>query len=103
MMKRVLLLAILILGFATSPESHAQGGCPVIKIFSATMTTIAAGESVTLSWEATGARVVNIGGIGEDVGWKGSLVVTPKRTSNYTLVAIAPKCTKGQTLTITVK
>ncbi|MCJ7433938.1 MAG: hypothetical protein MUO77_10660 [Anaerolineales bacterium] len=76
-------------------QPQAQSGCagsPVITSFSATPTTITAGQSATLSWGkvtngANGTFVNSVvldPGFGE-VGSPGSRVVNPSTTTTYTL------------------
>ncbi len=60
---------------------------PAVSNFKATPSTLEAGTTVTLSWEARGARSVKIdNGIG-DVTGKNSVAVMPLKPTTYTLTA----------------
>lgn len=77
---------------------------PVIRAFSAVKTTIAAGESVTLSWDLSGADAafLRYGSTEEGVVSPGSKTVSPTKTTVYTLVAKNDGGTSKTELTITV-
>ncbi len=78
----------------TSSSGGGEGGStinpPVVNSFSASPTSISAGQSSTLSWSLTGASKVSIS---PDVGTSslntlsGTAAVTPASTTIYTLVA----------------
>lgn len=75
---------------------------PASAEFTASRTTIAAGESVTLSWATISAPQVSID---HGVGSKprtGSVSVAPTATTTYTLTATGPMGTLTKQLTITV-
>ena len=75
---------------------------PVSAEFTASRTTIAAGESVTLSWATVSAPQVSIDqGIGSK-SRTGSVSVAPSATTTYTLTATGPAGTVTKQLTITV-
>lgn len=59
---------------------------PMVEFFKASPSTITPSQSSTLSWSVTDATRVFIDGIGE-VGAHGSVVVTPNKTTTYTLRA----------------
>jgi hypothetical protein len=63
------------------------GGAPVISSFTATPSTITAGQSSKLSWATTNAVRVYIVGLGY-VTVNGSADVAPSKTTTYTLNAI---------------
>ena len=66
---------------------------PVIEDFSLSSTTIEEGDSVTLSWNVTGADSVTINnGIGP-VSYSGSLSVSPSASTSYVLTAVCSTCT----------
>ena len=62
---------------------------------------IQSGDSALLSWSAPGARQVTISGIG-NVGTTGSIQITPKETSIYTLNAVYADGS-GQTTSATIE
>ncbi len=73
----------------TVTVSGAPGaaGTPVINSFTASPDSIAPGETSTLSWDVSGAVTVNIDqGVG-NVGLTGTRLVSPSRTTAYTLTA----------------
>ncbi len=84
--------------------SSAQcSGAPVITSFTASPTTITAGQSATLTYglvqNADTAEIdQNIGG----VATPGSVVVSPTTTTNYTMTARCGSTTTTATVTITV-
>jgi hypothetical protein len=59
---------------------------PVVKSFTASPSTIAAGQTATLKWEVSGANTINLQGVGNVEG-SGSQVVKPAATTSYTLTA----------------
>ena len=66
---------------------------PVIEDFSLSSTTIEEGDSVTLSWDVTGADSVTINnGIGP-VSYSGSLSVSPSASTTYVITAVCSTCT----------
>ena len=75
---------------------------PASAEFSASRTTIAAGESVTLAWATVSAPQVSID---QGIGAKpraGSVSVAPTTTTAYTLTATGPAGTVTKQVTITV-
>jgi hypothetical protein len=82
--------------------TEAAGNPPIIVSFTASVSTFALGDSVTLSWNVTNATSVAINqGIGT-VAATGSVVVTPGATTTYTLTALngATPATAQITLTL---
>lgn len=79
--------------------------CPSVASFTASRTSISAGQSVTLTWKVVGTpHHVNIAGYGEDVGMAGAVSVTPNKTTSYSLVVLGPgECRKSQKVLVTVK
>lgn len=75
---------------------------PASAEFTASRTTITAGESVTLSWATISAPQVSIDqGIGSK-GRTGSVTVAPTATTTYTLTATGPVGTVMRLVTVTV-
>lgn len=73
-----------------------------VQHFTATPSTVEAGDSVTLSWTVTDATSVSINqGIGT-VATAGSVVVTPNTTTTYTLEAAGASSTATAIVTVTV-
>ncbi len=61
---------------------------PIVVSFTATPSSITAGETATLAWNVTGATTVTIGpGIGTVDPSGGTTVVSPAATTTYTLTA----------------
>ena len=82
--------------------SACNGTQPVIHSFFATPSTIAAGESATLSWTVTDADSVTIdNGIGP-VDSNGITTVHPITDTTYTLMATNSAGTISSTVTVTV-
>lgn len=77
---------------------------PVIQSFSAAKTAIPAGESVTLSWNLSGAKAAYLqyNGVKEGVVSPGSKTVAPASTTTYTLIAENDGGKSKMELTITV-
>ncbi len=67
-------------------SSATPSGLPVINSFTASPSTIGAGESSTLIWNVSNAAQVTISGIGS-VDSVGSQSVSPASTTSYTLTA----------------
>ena len=75
---------------------------PITADFTANPTTINVGDSVSLSWNVTGADTVNIDqGIGP-VPPSGSRTVTPNSTTSYTLTASSSCCVLSKAAVVTV-
>jgi hypothetical protein len=96
----------------SAPTPTTPSGCPgapVISSFTASPSTVTAGQSSTLSWGAVTngnsnvlvASVVINPGLGE-VGSPGSHVVSPSSTTTYTLVATGCGGTAQKQVTVTV-
>jgi hypothetical protein len=76
---------------------------PVIKAFTASPKTIAAGHSCTLSWSVARSTSVHINhGVGA-VSHSGSIVVSPSHTTTYTLTASNSGGMVQHTVTVTVQ
>ncbi len=76
-------------------------GMPVINSFTVSPGEIIAGDSVTLSWNVSGANKINILGIG-DVPAAGTQQVTPASTTTYTLSATNSNGISKATATVTI-
>ncbi len=88
---------------ASAPESKPLvPDVPAIQI-SADKTSIAAGQSVTLSWTTTNATSVSLTGQATSLKPSGSTTVTPTATSVYTATATGPGGTAAASVTITVQ
>jgi hypothetical protein len=79
-----------------------MGGSPIIVYFNSSSYSIVSSDNVTLSWDVNDATSVRISGIG-DTPLKGSVIVSPKITTIYTMSASNKNALVQQTLTITVK
>lgn len=74
---------------------------PVIQSFAASSTTITSGQSATLSWGAvTGAQSAEIDNDIGGVATPGSVVVSPTKTTTYSLTGICGD--KSKTLQVTI-
>jgi len=67
--------------------------------FSATPSSIAAGQSSTLAWNVPNATSVNISGVGSNLNPAGTATVSPTTTTTYNLTATGQG---GQTITASV-
>ena len=83
------------------PQQPPAPASPVIDSFSASPTTITAGELATLSWATTDADSVSING-GASQPADGSSTVSPTTTTTYTLVATGAGGTSNASVTVTV-
>ncbi|MHB8084777.1 MAG: hypothetical protein ACYDHZ_03035, partial [Dehalococcoidia bacterium] len=72
----------------TVQNLSVQKGWPVINIFSASQDTIAAGQTVTLTWDVSNATRVTIQPEIGTVPSSGTRTITPSATSEYILTAI---------------
>jgi hypothetical protein len=88
-------------GTARVRVSTAANQAVQILFFNANPTTIASGQSSTLSWNVLGATNVTISGIGQ-VALSGSNPVAPTQTTQYTLTATNSTDSKSATATVTV-
>ena len=69
------------------PAALASVGKPVINSFAASPEAISSGQAVTLSWDVSGATVINISPAIGGLGASGSKQVTPNSTTTYILTA----------------
>ncbi len=86
----------------TVQNLSAQPGWPSINSFTATPETVAAGQSVTLSWDVSNATRVTIQPEIGTVPSSGTRSITPSATSQYVLTAINDAGAPTKNLTITV-
>ena len=86
----------------TVQNLSAQPGWPIINSFAATPETVAAGQSVTLSWDVSNATRVTIQPEIGTVPPSGTRSITPSATSQYVLTAINDAGAPTKNLTITV-
>jgi pimeloyl-ACP methyl ester carboxylesterase len=77
-----------------------QLSTPTVSSFVASPSTIAPGQSSTLTWATTNATSVSINGVVEPVS--GSTLVSPAVTTTYTLTATGPGGTATATAKVTV-
>ncbi len=90
-------------GFSTEVSGlTASGSPPVVSAFTASPSTITAGQSSTLSWTTTNATTVSISGVTGTQPANGSVSVSPTTTTTYTLTATGPGGTATATTTTTV-
>ena len=83
------------------------GGPPSITVFEASPPFIDLGQDVTLSWEIQNATSVSISpNVGSVAADRGSIVVTPSKTTTYTITAIgesSPAATSQITVGVDVE
>jgi parallel beta-helix repeat protein len=98
----ILLFLIILSAFLTSCGGVTPTN-PVINFFSASPTTITAGDSSTLSWIVTDATSATIDlGVGSVASTTGTTSVSPAVTTTYTLTATNSAGSTNETVTITV-
>jgi len=101
----IALMGLLCAGIAgcTSPASGAVTAAPAIGSFSASPTSVVAGNSTTLSWTTTGATSVSVSpGSYASNAASGSMVLNPTATTTYTLTATNSAGAVSATSTVTV-
>jgi polyhydroxybutyrate depolymerase len=100
----VLGLLMLLLGCGGGGGEAALAPAPVIVSFTAAPSSVAAGQSATLSWSVTGAASLSIsGGVGSVTG-QTSRAVSPTSTTTYVLTATnasGGSVTASATVTVT--
>jgi hypothetical protein len=89
-------------GQARTHVTTATASVPVIGNFSASPTSISAGQSSTLSWTVTNASTVTISAPVGNVPLSGTASVSPTTTTTYTLTATNANGSVNATATITV-
>jgi len=75
---------------------------PTVNTFTATPSTITAGQSSTLAWTTTNASSVTISGVPGTQPANGSVSVTPSSTTTYTLTATGTGGTATRSAIVTV-
>jgi len=102
MKSKEILISILILAMLALITSCAPS-TPVVKTFFAQPNVIDLGESSTLTWQVSGATSVTIvPGIGS-VGSSGNFVISPTKTTTYTLTANNAAGSVTATVKVTVE
>ncbi|MGA2159094.1 MAG: hypothetical protein WB588_12190 [Dehalococcoidia bacterium] len=86
----------------TVQNLSVQKGFPIINTFAATPDTVAAGQTVTLTWDVSDASRVTIQPEIGTVPSSGTRTITPSATSEYILTAINDAGAPTKHLTITV-
>lgn len=84
------------------PGVAPEGPPAKILEFGADSTEVAAGEPVTLRWEAINAYAIELDPGQGAVATRGSRVVHPNATTTYTLSVTGPRGTSTQTVTVNV-
>lgn len=89
-----------------SPSSPAVPGessaKPVINSFTASPNTISPGQSLTLSWNISGAKTVTISPAVGNVNLSGAEQLSPTTTTTYTLTAVNDEGSSTSSITVTV-
>jgi hypothetical protein len=78
-----------------------QGNTPTVSSFTASSTTISAGQSTTLSWTVSGASYLIVSPVPGPVRGT-SISVSPTRTTTYTLYATSQYGQSSSSMTVTV-
>ena len=87
---------------ASATLNVSTSNAPIITTFSASPTSINAGDDATLIWDVIGAKSININqGVG-GVASKGTIKVTPAETSIYTLRADSDYGSVSKSVTVSV-
>jgi hypothetical protein len=87
----------------TPPEAEGQvSTLPVVSSFTISPSSIASGESATLSWATTGATTVSIDQSIGEVSSSGTQNVSPTSTTTYKITATNSDGTTTKSVTITV-
>src|SRR5262245_4113749 len=100
------LLALVIVGcrgMAAGPKPASKGSAPIVA-FSSSATSIAVGDSVTLTWSTQNATSVSISpdpGVGK-LPLAGSASVKPTQSTTYTITATGAGGQTAQSLTINI-
>lgn len=72
---------------ASIPQSPTLGSPPIVNAFTASPSSISAGNFTTLSWDVSNATSVNISPAVGAVALSGSTSISPDETTSYTLKA----------------
>ncbi len=99
-----LCLAVLLTGCGGSTAMQSPPpSVPVISSFTASPTTVAVGQSVTLAWQVSNATSVQISGIsGTPPASSSSVVIVPALSGTYTLTAMNSSGSAQQIAAVTV-
>ncbi len=81
----------------------AQANPPVIDSFTATPSSIQAGESSVLEWSCSHTDSVTISGVSGSFGAKGSVRVSPHTTTSFALMATGSGGSVMESVTVTVQ
>ena len=93
-----------VLGSYDSDRAAFGLGGPKVASFSASATSITAGDSVTLSWEITGATTISIDNEVGDVSDATETSVSPAETTTYTITATdADDISQTASVTVTIQ
>ncbi|OGN94854.1 MAG: hypothetical protein A2Z75_03410 [Chloroflexi bacterium RBG_13_50_10] len=87
---------------ACAPSATGPAGKPTIKSFTASPTSLTAGEQTTISWDVSGVTEVTIQPEIGRVGPSGSLSLTPAANTTYTLTANNKAGSDTSSVTVTV-
>src|SRR4051812_35680694 len=87
-------------GRGISTQSAADKAAAPTVQFSATPTSVAAGQQTTLNWSTTNATTVTIDGVA--VGLAGTRPVTPTATTTYVLSATGSGGTTSANVVVTI-
>jgi hypothetical protein len=87
---------------ASATLNVTASNTPIVTTFSASPTSIKAGEVSTLTWDVIGAKSISISQGTGGVASKGSTQVTPAATTVYTLMAASDYGSVTQAVTVTV-
>lgn len=101
-MKKALVLVIVFLSLTACHHKNPMSTSPIIAYFSADSYNLVLGNSAILSWDVSDADSVRITGVG-DVPHKGTVTVSPKLTTSYSISANNKYSLVQQSLTITVR
>jgi PKD repeat protein len=103
MKKLFIVIPLLLLVLSCSFGTTTTASNPSIVAFTASPTSITAGESVTLVWNVTDATSIQIDqGVGSGLAVAGTVSVTPASTATYTLTASNSAGSASSAVTITV-
>lgn len=89
-------------GFCLLEAAAPTAARPVINSFTASPETISSGQSVTLSWNVSGATTVTIQPMVGSVSASGAEQVSPTTTTTYTLTATHEGWSSKKSITVTV-
>lgn len=91
----------IVTSFLLSETARAMAQ-PVINSFTASPKTISPGQSVTLSWNVSGAETITMYPMASSVGSSGTKQISPTTTATYTLIATNSAGSSTSTIIVTV-